>query len=168
MAPNHTSWKTGEESVSLCIETCQGSWESSLETLDHVFLRLLTYTASDGLKQCIHFSIFLSNWRDKLFVPFIHWDPYNGSHLEISLSLFWLQASQTSQKQLEQLQTLPQQKNHMDQQGREWGWALNFGGGLSYLSRATLHWKPPGIKPATQSSLCKSPPFFILQEVPST
>lgn len=39
-------------------------------------------------------------------LPPIHWDPRYGSYLEMSLSLFLFQATQTSMKQLEQLQTL--------------------------------------------------------------
>lgn len=106
------------------------------------------------------FNISLQSERLAFFPPrllCIHWDPHKDSHLEISPSPFLLQASQISIKQLEQHQILPQLKNYMNHQGREWVWALNLGGGLSHLSIDNLYPKPP-----TQSGLCKSLCFFTL------
>lgn len=98
-------------------------------------------------------------------LPFFPWDPYSGCHLDTSPSLFLLHVSHTSKKLLRQLKTQPQLQKHMDQQGREWVWAISFGCGLSYLSRATLHPRTPCIKPPTQSGLCTFPLFFILWKV---
>lgn len=144
LAPNHTLWKTGEEPVSpfsFC-EARRGSWEFSLETLNHLYFPdCYSYDRwpSEALDTLLHVSpiretsILFNDFHPFTEIPTmgltqkcpflcfcskqpeLSWSNWSNSRLSFSWRVTW-NGSEKSELGV-----------------------LYFGGGLAYLPRATLH-----------------------------